>query len=404
MSDSPDLQGDGFSVGMSLLTQAADQFTGTSSYVRALLREFGRHPSGVRVHALCNEHAMSTFGESASERVDLTLAAGIHVGAGPAVRARTLVKGLVRPAPLTRQFPSDVSVVHYPLTLGVPRTDLPSVVTLHDVQHHDLPQNFSITQQLWRRMLYDRQARSASMVVTVSAHSRRRIIDVLGIDPGQVVAIPHAVDHRRFSPHPMPSDEQVVAPFQLPERFLFYPATLWPHKNHVALLDALVRVPDDRVQLLLSGATAGRLDRILAAARARGLRDRVRHLGFVSPDALAALYRCATALVFPSTYEGFGMPPLEAMASGCPVASSTRGSLAEVCGEAAAVLDPVDPDQMARTISMLLADEAARRRLRHAGLAQSARFSWRAAADAHLAAYRRACELHTLRRLKREGR
>jgi glycosyltransferase involved in cell wall biosynthesis len=383
-------------VGMSLITQGADQFTGTSSYIQELLREFSRHPSGIRVHALCNEHAFAVFGDYESDRVSLTLAAGGSVGASRAARAHALLKSVARPSRLARQFAPDTAIVHYPLTLGVPRTRLPTVLTLHDLQHHDLPANFSFAEHRWRRALYDRHARTATLVVTVSEYSRRRIIETLGIGPERVVAIPHGVDAQRFSPHRMAADEAAVAALDLPDRFLLYPATIWPHKNHRRLLEAFARVPDDRVHLLLCGATAGRLEELLAAAAERGLAHRVRHLGFVPADALPALYRRAAALVFPSVYEGFGLPPLEAMASGCPVASSTRGPLAEVCGDATAVLDPDDPEQMARTISTVLDDEGLRRRLRSAGLAQAARFSWRTAADAHVAVYERARELRAV--------
>ena len=377
-------------VGMSLLTQGPEQFTGTSSYIRELLREFARHPSGVSIHGLCNEHAFEAFRDCAADRVRLTSAVGGGVGALRVTRGHALMKSVVRPARLTRQFSPDVSVVHYPLTLGVPRTKLPTVLTLHDLQHHDLPANFSFAEHRWRRMLYDRYARTATLVVTVSNYSRCRIIEALGVAPERVIAIPHGVDPQRFAPDHAAADQARLAPLNLPERFLFYPASLWPHKNHMRLLDALARVSDDRVHLLLCGATAGRLEALLAAAAERGLGNRVRHLGFVPADALPAIYRRAAALVFPSVYEGFGLPPLEAMASGCPVASSTRGSLAEVCGDATAVLEPDNPEQMARTISTVLDDEGLRRRLRSAGLAQAARFSWRAAADAHVAAYERA--------------
>jgi glycosyltransferase involved in cell wall biosynthesis len=295
---------------------------------------------------------------------------------------------------VARQFAPGVEVIHYPLTLGVPSTDLPTVLSLHDVQHHDLPQNFSVAQRLWRRMLYDRQAQAATIVLTVSEYSRRRIIETLGIDPDRIVAIPHGVDRQRFAADPAPRDEQALAGLDLPGRFLFYPATLWPHKNHTALLDAMTRLADDRIELLLCGATVGRLDGLLAAAAARGLQNRVRHLGFVTEDALPAIYRRATALVFPSEYEGFGLPPLEAMACGCAVASSLRGSLSEICGDAAAPLDPEDPDQMASTIDALLGDDALRQRLRLKGLDRAARFSWDAVAAAHVLAYRRARDLH----------
>lgn len=375
---------------MSLLTQAADQFTGTATYVRELLSELARRPGQLRVEALCNEHAYANFRTCASPQVSLTLATRYRVGDSRARRAAALITARLRPRRLARQFSSDVQVVHYPLTLGVPAVRLPTMLSLHDVQHHDLPQHFSAAARLWRTVYYDGPARKATLVMTLSEHSRRRIVDTLGIDPDRVVVIPLAVDHRRFHPEPAAEDDELVDPLRLPERFIFYPASLWPHKNHVKLLEAFARVADDNLHLVLCGASVGHRSEMLHEAARRGVQQRVRHLGFVSNAALPAVYRRATALVFPSTYEGFGAPLLEAMASGCPVASSRAGPLAEVCGQAAQVLRPDDPEQMAAVIGQLANDVALRQQLREAGLRQAQQFSWKKVADAHIAAYRRA--------------
>jgi glycosyltransferase involved in cell wall biosynthesis len=384
--------GDALTVGMSLLTQGVDQFTGTASYVRALLREFSFAATGVDVDALCNEHALAVFGGCASSSVRLTRAEGFRVGTSRAMRAAALATSLVRPGPIMRQFASEVSVVHYPLTLGVPRTDLPTVVSLHDVQHHDLPHHFSAGSRLARRVLYDAPARRATFVVTLSEHSKRRIVATVGIDEGRVVVIPLAADRTRFRPEPDVGDEELAAVLGLPKRFVFYPATLWPHKNHIRLLDAFARVSDGDLHLVLCGATFGRLDELVAAAAARGIGGRVRHLGFVSERALPMIYRRAQALVFPTTYEGFGAPTLEAMASGCPVACSLSGPLAEICGGAAEVLQPDDPMQMAVAIAAITSDQELRGRLRSAGLERASEFSWARSAQAHIDVYRRARE------------
>jgi glycosyltransferase involved in cell wall biosynthesis len=379
-------------VGMGLLTQGADQFTGTATYVRELLRELGQRTGQTRVEVLCNEHALTNFGSCASPAVRLTHASGHRVGTSRSTRALALARTRVVSRRLARQFTPDVRVVHYPLTLGVPPVRLPTVLSLHDVQHHDLPQHFSTAARLWRRIYYDGPARRATLVHTLSRYSKGRIVDRLGVDPHRVVVIPLAVDHRRFRPEAGARDAELLAPLCLPKRFLFYPATLWRHKNHLKLLDALALVEDDELHLVLCGGSFGRLPEILAAAARRGLADRVHHLGFIPDGALPAVYRRATAVVFPSTYEGFGAPPLEAMASGCPVASTLVGPLAEVCGAAAIELLPDDDRQMAEAIDRVASDEQLRAHLRGAGLEQAGRFSWVRVADTHLDAYRRASE------------
>jgi glycosyltransferase involved in cell wall biosynthesis len=140
--------------------------------------------------------------------------------------------------------------------------------------------------------------------------------------------------------------------------------------------------------MLLSGATFGRLEKLMTEADRLGVRGRVRHLGFVAERDLPCVYRQATALVFPSRYEGFGTPPLEAMACGCPVGSSNAASLGEVCGDAALELDPYDIEQMSSALDELSNDQLLRTNLQRKGFQQAARFSWRVTAEAHLDAYR----------------
>jgi glycosyltransferase involved in cell wall biosynthesis len=198
------------------------------------------------------------------------------------------------------------------------------------------------------------------------------------------------IDHARFAPEPQDDDEATARRHALPERFVFYPANLWQHKNHERLIDAFAQVGDDALELLLAGETYGRLEPLLERARRAGVGRRVRHLGHVPPAEVPALLRRATALVFPSLYEGFGAPPLEAMACGCPVASSTRASLAEVCGDAALAFDPEDPGEIAAAIERVATDGELRVDLRDHGLEHAGRFSWEAAARGHVAAYEQA--------------
>lgn len=377
-------------VGIGLLTQGAEQFTGTATYIRELLLELRERNGAVRFEALCNDHALSFFASCASPTVVLKPARDHYAGTSRARRAGSVVRARARPQSLRRQL-GDVQVVHYPLTLGVPSVRVPTIVSLHDVQHHDMPEHFSPAVRLWRRMYYDRPARNATLIHTLSRYSKGRIVDALGVSPERVVVIPLAVDHARFRPE-APRDEELLQAMPLPPRFLFYPATLWRHKNHVELLDAMTMVEDDELHLVLCGGSLGRRAEILAAAERRGLAHRVHHFGFISDLALPAVYRRATALVFPSQYEGFGAPTLEAMASGCPVAASSAGPLAEICRDAAIDLTPDDPRQMAAAIDRVAGDTALRAELREAGLTRAREYSWVRVADAHLAAYRLAAE------------
>jgi glycosyltransferase involved in cell wall biosynthesis len=259
-----------------------------------------------------------------------------------------------------------VDVVHYALTVPVPRSDAPSVVTLHDIQHRDLPDFFGPARRSFRRIAYDRAARAASAVVVPSDFVRQRALELLGLDPERVHVIPFAIDHTVFR---LGEEER--------EPFLLYPARPWPHKNHNRLFEAFASLRETRPQLrlVLTGGGLERLD---------PLPDGVESLGSVSAEALAALYRRAACLVFPSLYEGFGLPPLEAMASGCPVAAADVGAIPEVCGKAAVLFDPTDAESIAAGIL-----EANHRtdELRGRGLARAASFTWDETARRHETVY-----------------
>jgi glycosyltransferase involved in cell wall biosynthesis len=261
---------------------------------------------------------------------------------------------------------ANLDVVHYALTVPIPRTKTPTVVTLHDIQHRDLPEFFGPARRSFRRIAYDRAARGATIVVVTSAFVRARAIELLELEPERIHVIPLAVDHTLFRPS---SEER--------EPFLLYPARPWPHKNHTRLFEAFaaLRETRPRLRLVLTGGDLERLD---------PLPEGVERWGVVSPAELASLYRRAACLVYPSLYEGFGMPPLEAMASGCPVVASHAGAIPEVCGDAAVLFDPTDAEAIAAAI--LQVDER-REELSERGLAHAAAFTWDETARKHEAVY-----------------
>ena len=257
--------------------------------------------------------------------------------------------------------------MHYPLTVPLPRVNVPAAISLLDVQHLDLPELFTRGERAFRALAYDRSARRAAHVVVISEFVRGRAIERLSLDPARVHAIHLGVDHDRFRPEPAVERRP----------FLLYPARAWPHKNHERLFAAFselrARRPELRLVLTGGGQPLG------------GLPDGVDVRGAVSLDELVALYREASCLVFPSLYEGFGLPPLEAMACGCPVAASRTGALPEVCGDAAVLFDPLDPEGIAAGVEEALdrAGELAAR-----GLERAAGFTWERTARAHEEVYR----------------
>jgi glycosyltransferase involved in cell wall biosynthesis len=375
-------------IGFALLTLAPGRMGGSETYVRELLGQFGAGNGPEHVTVLANDDVMSAYDRFASSSVSLHRM-GYSPGRTRLRRAAAMVAGHAAPRRLGRAVPAGLTLLHFPVTVPLPRTSLPEIVTLFDVQHHDLPAFFSPPERALRRLTYDAAARRAAKVITTSDYSRSRVMEVLEIPGERIEAVPFGIDLERFTPEPAETDRDRLDALGVSRPFVFYPANLWPHKNHERLVDALALVPDQELELLLTGQPYDSLGPLLEHARRRGLGERVRHLGYVDATALPALYRGARALVFPSLYEGFGAPPLEAMACGCPVASSTRASLGEVCGDAALPMNPESSEAMAAAIESVTRDEAIRRRLIAAGLERARHFSWEAAAARHTAIYER---------------
>ena len=347
-------------VGIALLTLVPGELGGSETATRGLLR--GLASAGTLDYRVFAPPVAPDAGEGLPTEVVPEYRRAHSVPE----RFAAMALAAARPGPLRRHL-DGAKVVHYPLTIAIPPARMPTVVTLYDVQHLDLPEMFPRAERVFRALAYHRSARSAARVVVSSAFVRDRAVERLGLDPDLIRVIPFGIDHSTLAP----GDE-------LREPFLLYPARDWPHKNHERLFHAfalLRRVRPD-LRLVLTGGT---LERV--ASRPKGVEIH----GHVSPEELVSLYRRASALVFPSLYEGFGQPPLEAMACGCPVACSDAASLPEVCGDAARYFDPKDTDQIADAVLDVLADpEPWRKR----GLERAAQFTWERTAHAHEDVYR----------------
>ena len=259
-----------------------------------------------------------------------------------------------------------VEALHYPLTVMVPpATRVPAAVTIADVQHEAHPEFFSGAERLYRRWMYGRTAEAARIIVTLSEFSANSLMRHLGVPAARIRVIPLGIDPERFVPGTASR-----------EPFLLYPANFWPHKNHVRLFEAFARVRASRPDLALILTGAGH--------RGRGLPDGVVSRGLVSDDELVRLYQTASATVFPSWWEGFGLPVVEAMACRCPVVASKTTSLPEICGEAARYVDPLSSADIASGIEDVLRNPAG---LAEAGIGRAALFSLEACIRAHDAVY-----------------
>ena len=373
-------------VGFSLLTLFPGLVGGSETYVHGVLGEFaaGNGPEDLAI--LANRHVLEPYARYERGPVRLHHVASYRPGSSTATRAAAMALARALPGRTARDVPRGLDVLHYPVTVPIPELDLPKVVTIHEVQLYDRPEVFSAFERRYRRWAYDGSARSADVVIAVSDYVRRRLVEE-GVDPARVETIPYGIDHERWTPGPRPEDERALARHSLPERFVVYPANIWPHKNPERLVEAFAQVSDPSLHLVLAGQTYGRLDPLLELARRLGIGERISHVGHVAPAEMPALLRRAFGVVFPSLYEGFGLPPIEAMACGVPIATSDRASLAEVVGDAAIIFDPESPEAIADAIDRLGTDGRA---LRDRGIERAARFSWPRAAERHVEVYERA--------------
>ncbi len=253
-------------------------------------------------------------------------------------------------------------------------------VVVHDAGAFDTPESYSAAFRAWYRALHRALPRAGARLLTVSEFSRGRIAQRLRLDPGRIGVVPEGGEHILREP----ADAAVLARHGLqPGRFALVVGTRAAHKGLDALAEAAALLAARGMRMAVAGAADPNIFR--GAGNPDGAAVAV--LGRVTDPELRALYEAALCLIFPSRYEGFGLPPLEAMSCGCPVLAAASGAVPEVCGDAALWFDAADsgPRRPAEALDRLLREQGLAEGLRRRGLERAARFSWRAAAERLLA-------------------
>ena len=342
-----------------MLTLVPGLVGGSETYVRELCRALAR------VGELEYRAFVPSIAADAGDGLPTSIVPEYRASRTNHGRAAAMARAGLAPGRLRRSLKlTELEAIHFPLSVMLPPVDAPpAATTVLDVQHEVFPEFFSWAERLYRRRVYGWTVRKSRIVITISEHARAALVERLGLDPARVRAIHLGVDHERFTPDGRPR-----------EPFLLYPANGWPHKNHRRLFEAfaLVRRERPEVRLVLTGAGHSKLSPP----------DGAESRGHVPLDDLVGLYRTAAALVYPSLYEGFGIPCVEAMACGCPVAASNVASLPEVCGDAAVYFDPLSVESIAQGIRDVLDRPPA------GGIERAARFTWEECARRHDAVYR----------------
>ncbi|MEY2427657.1 MAG: hypothetical protein QOJ40_542 [Verrucomicrobiota bacterium] len=269
------------------------------------------------------------------------------------------------------------------------------VGTIHDLAPFHVPGKYDWKRMLYGRVIVRRLAHRQDEIIAISENTARDIVTFFGLPRARITVIHNGLEHERFFPGSREQAQAAIAKqFGLQGPFFLYLARLeHPAKNHVRLISAFNEfkaAARSGWRLAFGGSDWHGAEAIHAAIKQSPFAADIRSLGFVSNEVLPDLYRAADVFVYPSLYEGFGLPPVEAMACGCPVISSARGSLGEVMGDAAIIIDPENIQAIAEQLRILATDDALKNRLRATGLAQARKFDWNRTAAETLKVYERA--------------
>lgn len=299
--------------------------------------------------------------------------------------SRILWEQLVLPVVLRRL---GVALLHGPAFAGPLMAGCPQVITVHDLSFLRHPEFFRTANRRYLRAITGISCRRAAAVIAVSDFTAREVTALLKVPAERVITVYHGVAPRF---RPLPDDE--VAAFRaqkgLPERFVLFLGTLEPRKNLTQLLRAFDQLRDGSLHLVLAGAQGWFYDEIYAEVGRLGLRGRVHFPGYVSADEQPFWYNAARVFAYVSTYEGFGMPVLEALSCGVPVVTASTTSLPEAGGDAALAVPPDDLAALTGALHRAETDAQLRTELRARGLKHASRFAWPKTATQTLGVYRR---------------
>jgi glycosyltransferase involved in cell wall biosynthesis len=358
---------------------------GIGTYIRNLLHYVALSPDGHEYVVICRPQDQAALRQMAPHIVPVA----------DASRPYSVAEQFTIPARLLQHHADIFHAPHYVLPPLVPCR---SLVTIHDCIHLMFPQ------YLPNRLAYAyakaslwAAARRAERVLTVSETSKADIVRYCGVPAERVVVIYNAIDERFLDAPPPETVQATRDRYQLDGPYVLYVGNIKPHKNLERLIEAfhLVRQRGfERVKLMIIGDQISKYPRLRRAVDRHKLHKHVRFLGFVPYDTLASLYRLATVFAFPSLYEGFGLPPLEAMASGTPVVAANTSSLPEVLGNAAELVDPYSIESIAGGLATVLGDPGRREELRRLGLERARAFSWAASVQRVRELYHEVGALH----------
>lgn len=371
-----------------LSDQLGYRSAGIHSYIAHLLQHLpAEAPPDWRFHALVGASSRAAFDRVALSRSRFDTSSAWR---------RILWEQVGQPRQL-RQF----DLYHAMAFVAPLYLKAPMVVTVYDLSFLLFPDRLSAARRWYLRNFTALTCRRALRVLAISRSTASDLARLLGVNPDKIDVTPLGYDRSVFRPLPAAAIDQFGVRQGLPSRFWLFVGTLEPRKNLVMLLQAYARLPRaQRLPLILVGGPGWMADEVFATIEREGLQDSVRHLGFVPAADLPLWYNSAEAFLYPSIYEGFGLPVLEAMACGTPVVTADISSLPEVAGDAGLCLPPQDSERWTGTLLNIKQDQIWREEARERGLQRARRFSWERTAALTLDSYRKALAAHGLPRGK----
>jgi len=373
-------------LGANLLWLVPGVVGGSEDYTVRLLDSYARHDDRAR--------DMTLFVNRAFPRAHPGLMDAYRTVVAPVAGPTKVVRVGAEATWLSRRARLEgVALMHH-MGGNMLRSRPPGMVTIHDLQPFAHPEHFSRRKGGYLGLTVPSALRRAVLVVTLTEHTRADVVERMGVPHERILLVPPGVDQVQAPPSPA-EVERVRATYALgPRPYFVYPAITYPHKNHLTLARAFAQVAASYPEplLVLTGGGAQAEDSLRAEIGALGVGPRVRRLGRIPRRDLDVLISDAVALAFPSSYEGFGIPVLEAMSRHCPVIASTATALPEVVGRAGVLVEPYDVEGWATAMSGLLADPDQRRRLGELGYQRAGEFSWDRSVRALAAAYEAALE------------
>ncbi len=368
-------------VGLNLVYLTPGETGGTETYARELIPELLSVSPDARFTAFINR-------ETAAVRGSLRWLDDVATVSVPVAVSRRVewVRGEQQLLPVLARR-ARVDLVHSLANTGPLWGRFKRVLTIHDIHFKLVPEAHTLPMRLGMGVLVPLAAGRSDLIITDARSTMEELHAHLGVAKSRIRVVPLGLGHR--SQAVALSEVAVRERYQLGDRpIVLCVASKRPHKNLVRLISAVALIPSERRPILvIPGYSTSHDEELADHAKRLGISELVRLLSWVDAEELEGLYAASSCLVCPSLHEGFGLPVLEAMARGVPVACSGRGALAEVAGDAALLFDPVSPGSISASIAQVLGDRDLAERLRVAGPPRASAFSWRRAAEATLAAY-----------------